>query len=187
MVSAELNGTKFWARSKRGPLHLVHTSGGTLPPEELWDLHGSALFALARALIGDEPTALHAVTWAMADLYSHSDTVPDMPQGEALREAAERVFMRCDALLADTHTRRTTILPRPMVWFGGIEGGQRGALALCVFGGHSYRQAAALLDLPPDVVAALLTSGLQELTRLAAADTCARRNERQPAPPSAHP
>lgn len=84
MMSAELNGTAFGAWSQRGRLALVHPSGGGPPPEELWDLHGSALFALACALVGDKPTALHAVTWAMADLYSHSDAVPDIPQGDTL-------------------------------------------------------------------------------------------------------
>lgn len=138
-MSAELNGTAFGAWSQRGRLALVHPSGGGLPPEELWDLHGSALFALACALVGDEPTALHAVTWAMADLYSHFDAVPDIPQGEALREAAECLFMRCHAVPADTHVRRTMILPPLMVLLGEIACEQRGALALCAFGGHSYR------------------------------------------------
>ena len=50
-----------------------------------------------------------------------------------------------------------------MVWLGELARSQRDALAMCVFGGHDYRQAAALLGVAPDVVARLLTSALQEL------------------------
>lgn len=171
MMFADPNGTESGTRSQQGLHDRVHTRGGALSPEQLWDVHGSALFSLACTLIGDEPAALNAVTWAMVDLYSHSDTVPDMPSGEALREAAECVFRRCHAELADTHEQRTMILPPLMAWLGEITRDQRDALALCVFGGHTYGKAASLLDLPSDVVAGLLTSGLQELTRLAAAGT----------------
>lgn len=77
------------------------------------------------------------MTRAMVDLYSGSDAVPDVPQGEAFRVAAGCVYMRCHCVLADHTTRRTMILPPVMVYLGEIARGQRGALALCVFGGHS--------------------------------------------------
>lgn len=51
-MSAQVNGTKFRTRSPRRPLVLANRAGRTLPPEELWDLHGNTLFALACALLG---------------------------------------------------------------------------------------------------------------------------------------
>ena len=48
---------------------------------------------------------------------------------------------------------------------------QRASLALCVFGGLTHREAAALLGVPPSTVAELLTAGLRELGRLAAGRT----------------
>ena len=54
-------------------------------------------------------------------------------------------------------------LPPAMVWVSQLAGLQRASLALCVFGGLTYRETAALLDVPPSTVAALLTAGLREL------------------------
>ena len=53
-----------------------------------------------------------------------------------------------------------------MVWLGELAQLQRAGLALCVFGGHTYREAAGLLGLPPTTVAELLTSALREVNRL---------------------
>jgi len=74
-------------------------------------------------------------------------------------------------MLTDPSIRRTMTVPPLMVWLGELASRQRGALGLCVFGGHGYRQAAHLLDLPPSAVARLLTSGLQELGGLSTAST----------------
>ena len=52
-----------------------------------------------------------------------------------------------------------------MVWVNQLGQLQRACLALCLFGGHTYREAAALLGLAPSTAAALLTSGLTELGR----------------------
>ncbi len=60
------------------------------------------------------------------------------------------------------------LLPPAMVWVSQLARLQRASLALCVFGGLTYREAAALLDVPPVTVADLLTAGLRELGRLAA-------------------
>ena len=74
-------------------------------------------------------------------------------------------------MLAKDHIQRTMTVPPLMVWLGQLARSERGALGLCVFGGHDYRQAAGVLDLPPEAVARLLTAGLQELGGLAAAAT----------------
>ena len=63
------------------------------------------------------------------------------------------------------------LLPPVMVWVSQLARLQRTSLALCVFGGLTHREAAALLDVPPSTVADLLTAGLRELGRLAAGGT----------------
>ncbi len=61
-----------------------------------------------------------------------------------------------------------------MVWVSQLARLQRASLALCVFGELTYRETAALLDLPPSTVADLLTAGLRELGRLTAGATATR-------------
>ena len=60
-------------------------------------------------------------------------------------------------------------LPPVMTWLAQLAQLQRACLALCVFGGHTHREAADLLDVAPTTVAELLTAGLHELGNLAAA------------------
>ncbi len=38
-------------------------------------------------------------------------------------------------------------------------------MALCLFGGHTYREAAALLDIPPMAAAELVTAALRATAR----------------------
>jgi DNA-directed RNA polymerase specialized sigma24 family protein len=64
-----------------------------------------------------------------------------------------------------------TSLPPVMVWVSQLARLQRASLALCVFGGLTYRETAALLDVPPSTVADLLTAGLREMGRLTAGAT----------------
>ena len=134
-------------------------------------MHGIPLFALACTLLGDERKALRAVTSGMVDLYAASDAGPARAVDESLQAAARCVYKQCQAMLAEDHIQRTVTIPPLMVWLGELACSQRGALGLCVFGGHDYRQAAHLLDLPPNAVARLLTAGLQELAAIAAAGT----------------
>jgi len=87
---------------------------------------------------------------------------------EARRTLARHVYRRSLELSADTS--RTLQIPPAMVWISQLAQLQRACLALCMFGGHTHREAAALLGVPPTTVAALLTSGLTELGRLAAGE-----------------
>ena len=68
-------------------------------------------------------------------------------------------------------TSGAVLLPAVMVWVSQLARLQRASLALCVFGGLTHREAAALLDVPPSTVADLLTAGLRELGRLSAGAT----------------
>lgn len=68
-------------------------------------------------------------------------------------------------------TPDAVLLPPVMVWVSQLAQLQRASLALCLFGGLTHREAAALLDVPPSTVADLLTAGLRELGRLSAEAT----------------
>lgn len=128
---------------------------------EAWERHGAAAYALACALLGDEQAASRAVTRAMAD-FVLTPVSPD----EARRTLARHVYRRCEELAENTP--RTLRLPPAMVWIGQLAQAQRTCLALCLYGGHTHREAAALVGLSPVTVAGLLSSGLRELGHIAA-------------------
>ncbi|MGZ4575808.1 MAG: RNA polymerase sigma factor [Mycobacteriaceae bacterium] len=138
--------------------------------EDLWDRHGGSAYALACALLGNEKDAAEAVRLAMSDL---ARSIRGESTEEARRRLVRQVFRHAQEL--DGETPGKGKLPPVMVWLSRLARLQRASLALCVFGGLTYREAAALLDVPPRTVADLLTSGLRELRRFSAAPavTCA--------------
>jgi hypothetical protein len=145
----------------------------TATPRELrdqWDRHGGSAYALACALHGNETAAAEAVRLAMADLARSGDLRSD---DDARRALARSVYRHAPE--PSSGTAEAERLPRPMVWLSRLARLQRASLALCVYGGLTHRETADLLDVPPATVADLLTAGLRELGRLAAADaaTCA--------------
>ena len=150
------------AETERGPAGAV--TRGEL--EDLWDRHGASVYALACALLGNEAAAAEPVRLAMTEL---ARSVHGVSTQEAWRFLVRHVYR---------HTRETAgetsgaaLLPPVMVWVSQLARLQRASLALCVFGGLTHREAAALLDVPPGTVADLLTAGLRELGRLAAGET----------------
>ena len=136
--------------------------------EVLWDRHGASAYALACALLGDEVTAAEAVRLAMADL-ARSDRGVSTEQ--ARRRLARHVYRHTQDSAGETSG--AVLLPPVMVWVSQLARLQRASLALCVFGGLTHREAAALLDVPPSTVAELLTAGLRELGRFAAGASAA--------------
>jgi len=134
-------------------------------PRDLWDRHGSAVYALACALLGDEGAAAEAVRLAMVDLAGSTGALTD---GEARRRLARTIYQH--APQPDGEEPDGARLPRSMVWLRRLARLQRASLALCVYGGLTHREAATLLDVPAHTVAELITAGLREIGRLAAAD-----------------
>ena len=134
--------------------------------EGLWDRHGGSAYALACALLGDEVAAAAAVRLAMADL-ACSDRGASTQ--EARRCLVRHVYRHAQEPAGETSD--AVLLPPVMVWVSRLARVQRASLALCVFGGRTPREAAALLDVPPSTVADLLTAGLRELGRLTAGGT----------------
>ena len=118
--------------------------GAGLTPEELWQRHGASLLSMARVVLGDEAQALRAVTLGMVDLYRRGDPLPD----EALRSVAHSVYRHCHRSSQEESIRWPT-----------CDG------PLCVYGGHTYRDAARVLGITEASVAELLTTGLRDLGR----------------------
>lgn len=138
--------------------------------DDLWERRGASAYALACALLGNEVAATEAVRLAMADLTREAGGLP--PEQARLR-LTHRVYQHAlELTVAPPDSAR---LPAAMVWVSRLAWLQRASIALCVFGGLTYRQAAELLDVPSRTVADLLTAGLRELGSLAAtrALTCA--------------
>ncbi len=143
---------------------------GSRRAEDLWDGHGRAIYALACALLGDEPAAIRAVALGMVDFARQDVTIPP---GDVRRALARRVYCRSNELAADSSAPQQ--LPPAMERVAQIARLQRTCLALCIFGGHSQQQVADLLGVPPLVVARMLNSGLHELRRLRAPETVGSR------------
>ena len=149
-----------------GPVGAPESAATRRELEDLWDRHGGSAYALACALLGNEVAAAEAVRLAMADL---AGTTRGASTDEARRCLVRHVYRRAQEPPRETSGQ--VLLPPVMVWVSQLAQLQRVSLALCVFGGLTYREAAALLDVPPSTVADLLTAGLRELGRLAAGAT----------------
>ena len=117
--------------------------------EDLWDRHGTSVFTLARVLLCDETAAAQAVTLGMTDLARSAGSAST---NDAHRSWARHVYWRSQELAGET-TRTSLLVPPAMVWLGQLAELQRACLALCLFGGHNYREAAGLLGVPPRTVA----------------------------------
>lgn len=135
-------------------------------PEEFWDVHGSSLYALACALLGDESAALRAVALAMTDGFKRIQDDAEPAGGDTFREVAQCVYWRCQGTLAERPACVPTMTSSEVLArLGELADVQRSCLALCVFGGHTHREAAALLGMPLSTIDGLLISGLRELLR----------------------
>ncbi|MCW2834238.1 MAG: polymerase sigma-70 factor, subfamily [Nocardioides sp.] len=130
--------------------------------EALWDRHGASVYTLAYALLGDETTAARAMRLGMHDLACAADCCS---ADDSHRSWSHHVYLRSQELLAEPSSAPVPA-PTPQ-WLGHLAQVQRACLALCLFGGHTYREVASLLDLQPMAVADLLTTGLGDGTRLA--------------------
>jgi hypothetical protein len=136
--------------------------------EDLWDRYGTSVYTLACALLDNETAAVRAVTLGMTDLASSAKSAST---NDARRSWARHVYWRSQELAGETSS---TPPPPPAVGLlSQLTHIQRACLALCLFGGHTRRQVADLLDLPPTTVADLLTSGLRAVKRLEASGTAA--------------
>ena len=149
----------------------VHTQRTDL--EETWHRHGAALFALSLVLFEDVDAAESVVTQAFLDACTPADI--------ALAPVSRRELARYVYVL---WVRRTTApgsarqlafsahpgwRPSGVAAMAKLSRLQRTAIALALFGEHTYTEIATLMDLPAMDIASLMRSGL-----LAAAPSPAR-------------
>lgn len=129
--------------------------------ESLWNSHGQSVYSLAHALLGEETTAMQAVALGMVDFVRRDISTPAEDTGRTL---ARLVYRRSTELASETSN--STDMTPVMGCLAQLAQLQRASLALCTFGGHTYGDAAKVLGIAPLTVAQLLTSGLNELSRL---------------------
>lgn len=129
--------------------------------EELWDRHATGVYNFAFALLGDETSAAQALRLGMTDL-GVMDAPDASGDGAAHRSWTRNVYARSQELAA---TSAEPVGAEPLsastAWFP-LPRLQRACVALCLFGGHTYREVAQLLDVSPMAVAELLTCGLRD-------------------------
>ena len=128
--------------------------------EDLWTSHGQVVYSMACALLGDESAAMRAVALGMLDLVRSDAASAD----DTVAALTRHVYRRSTELAAVPAV--STVLPPAMAWLAQLARLQRAALALCVFGGLRYTEAAELLGVTPLTLAGLLSSGLAEVQRL---------------------
>jgi len=137
--------------------------------DALLDRFGTELFTLARELVDDsaraEQLVRQTITARRFSLFRHRD-----PEAKVFaREFAGLIYLLCFSV--DSTTLPSLWNPPSSDSPGAalrsglrvLPDDHRAALALCVFGGQTYRQTAVLLSLPVRRVAELLREALQVL------------------------
>jgi hypothetical protein len=131
---------------------------------DVWQRHGQAMFALALVVCEDAETAESVVVQAILDACTPSDIAVGCV---GRQELARYVYVLDERRRGED--RRPPGAPRPdaaALASSGIAGAhglshrQRSAIALALFGDHTYREVASLMGLPAPDVAELMRSGL---------------------------
>jgi RNA polymerase sigma-70 factor (ECF subfamily) len=168
-----------------GRLAQAIAEGDRLALAELYSRHGDPCFALARRVTADRVLAEEVVQevflalWRRPDrfdpergsmrsflfAYVHGRSV-DLVRAEAARRAREQKgasrtppsdaeLERAVADLSEGEAVRRAL--------AGLSDGEREAIELAYFGGHTYREVATLLEVPEGTVKSRIRSGLLRL------------------------
>lgn len=168
-----------------GELARAITEGDRLALAELYSRHGGPCFALARRVTSDRLLAEEVVQevflalWRRPDRFDpergsmrsflfaqvHGRSV-DLVRAETARRAreerdalrspaADADFERAVADLGEAETIRRAL--------ADLSEGERNAIELAYFGGHTYREVATLLEVPEGTVKSRIRSGLLRL------------------------
>jgi len=131
--------------------------------EEAWHRHGAALFALSLVLFEDVEDAESVVTQAFLDACTPSDIAL---ASVGRRELARYVYVLW-ARRSASHSSRVLLSSADPGWrpsgvaaMAKLSHRQRTAIALAMFGEHTYTEIATLMELPAITVASLMRSGL---------------------------
>ena len=168
-----------------GDLARVVAEGDRLALGELYSRHAGPCFALARRVLGDRVLAEEVVQevflrlWRQPERFdadrgsmrsflfaqAHGRSV-DLLRAETTRRAREQRdafrsptidddLQRSVAALSEGETVRRAL--------ADLSEGERGAIELAYFGGHTYREVAQLLEIPEGTVKSRIRSGLLRL------------------------
>jgi RNA polymerase sigma-70 factor (ECF subfamily) len=154
---------------------------------ELYERHGRAVFGLARRVVGDAAVAEEVLQDVFVRLWERPERF-DPERGELksflLRDGHSRAVdrVRSDAARRRREDRHETDRERSRppddiereVWdlirsekvkeaLATLSAGEREAITLAYFGGHSYRDVARMLDQPEGTIKGRIRLGLQKL------------------------
>lgn len=154
---------------------------------EAYRRHAGASFALARRLLADKQMAEEVVQEVFLRLWHRPDRFD--PERGTLRSylLAQTHGRAVDLLRSETSRRRReerdaretaatppdierevvdlTVAERMKDIVSALPEGEREAIELAYFGGHTYRQVAAMLDTPEGTVKSRIRSGLRRMKR----------------------
>lgn len=159
----------------------------------LYQRHGAAVWGLARRVTGDPQAAEEVTQTVFLELWSHAERFD--PARGAVRSwlLAQSHGRAVDHVRSETARRRrqdrdaqlSMVPPSAEVEVAvhaaalaadvrravdALPAGEREAILLAYFGGHSYRETAQLLDQPEGTVKSRIRSALQNLRRTLAAE-----------------
>lgn len=160
---------------------------------ELYQRHGAAVWGLARRVTNDPQAAEEVTQTVFLELWSHPERFD--PSRGAMRSwlLAQTHGRSVDLVRAETARRRrqtrdaqlSAVPPSAEVEVAvhaaaladhvrraveALPAGEREAILLAYFGGHSYRETALLLDQPEGTVKSRIRSALQNLRRTLTAE-----------------
>lgn len=166
-------GNRNLAPTADGQVDIEAVPGPPPQPEtlaSLYDAHAHALFSLACLLLDDREEAVSAVTQV---LLHWSDRRRAGPDSSTRRNLARCVHLRCTRTRLGPHpvphgmpvgrAPRARHEAASVTGVHALSDQQRAAIALSMFGDHSYEDVADVMSLPSEVISALLRSGLVRL------------------------
>jgi len=131
---------------------------------EAWHRHGAALFALSLVLFEDVDDAESVVTQAFLDACTPVDIALAPVTRRELARYVYVLWVRRSAEPDLPHgldaSARPGWRPSGIAAMTGLSHRQRTAIALAMFGEHTYTEIATLMELPATDVASLMRSGL---------------------------
>ena len=152
---------------------------------EAYRRHAGAVFALARRVLTDTASAEEVVQEVFLRLWTQPDKF-DAARGTLRSYLLAQAHGRAvDQLRSESSRRRReerdarqtaeagydiehevwdlTMADRVREALGGLPSGERQAIELAYFGGHTYREVAVLLDTPEGTVKSRIRTGLKRL------------------------
>jgi RNA polymerase sigma-70 factor (ECF subfamily) len=168
-----------------GRLVLSVGSGSQDALAEVYRRHGDGVFGLARRVLGDQAMAEEVTQEVFLRLWdephrydadrgalrsfllrqAHSRAVERVRAEEARRRREDRVDREAVPSPPDVEQQALAGIGNEALAdaLAGLSEGERQAIVLAYFGGHSYREVAARLDLPEGTVKSRIRLGLAKL------------------------